>query len=221
MTEPLPASTSTTMQIELFDQPTTSTMSAQDRRAFEREVLPHQENLYGAAMRLTRDPTEAEDLVQDTTLRAWRFWGTFQSGANIKAWLFTILRNTFINSYHRKGRARNASSELVSVAQSVGASAAIGRAGDWVGRSATGEEAIELQNTMERIASALAKLPADFRLAVTLADLEGFSYKEIADMMECPIGTVMSRIHRGRKALHKLLFGHAVELGMVDHELAA
>jgi RNA polymerase sigma-70 factor (ECF subfamily) len=205
------------MQIELFTQPTAS-MSTQARRAFEREVLPLQENLYGAAMRLTRDPTEAEDLVQDATLRAFRFWDTFQSGSNVKAWLFTILRNTFINGYHRKGRARSFHADVTAQMVSLGPAVAVANS---TSQPPGPEEVARGRATQIKIHEALDALPPDYRLAVTLADLEGLSYKEIADIMECPIGTVMSRIYRGRKALHKLLFGHAVELGIVAQEMAA
>ncbi len=204
-------------QIELFTQPTAKTMSAKDRRAFESEVLPLQENLYGAAMRLTRDPSEAEDLVQDSLVRAFRFWDTYQRGSNVKAWLFTILRNTFINGYHRKGRARSFHADVTAQMGSLGSTVALANS---TSQPPGPEEVARGRATRVKIREALDALPPDYRLAVELADLEGLSYKEIAEIMECPVGTVMSRIYRGRKALHKLLFGHAVELGIVQ-ELAA
>lgn len=188
-------------------------MEAAARHEFERTALPLLDNLYGAAMRLTRDPAEAEDLVQDSMVRAYRFWDTFQRGTNIKAWLFTILRNTFINGYHRRGRARSFQSDVDAQMQALGPAVAVANS---TSQPPGPEEVVSGQITLVRIREALDALPPDYRLAVTLADLEGLSYKEIADIMQCPIGTVMSRIYRGRKALHKLLYEHAREIGIVD-----
>jgi RNA polymerase sigma-70 factor (ECF subfamily) len=188
-------------------------MEAAARHEFERTALPLLDNLHGAAMRLTRDPAEAEDLVQDSMVRAYRFWDTFQRGTNIKAWLFTILRNTFINGYHRRGRARSFKSDIDAQMHALGPAVALANS---TSQPPGPEEVVSGQLTLTRIREALDALPPDYRLAVTLADLEGLSYKEIADIMECPIGTVMSRIYRGRKALHKLLYEHAREIGIVD-----
>jgi RNA polymerase sigma-70 factor (ECF subfamily) len=188
-------------------------MEAAARREFEATALPLLNNLYGAAMRLTRDPAEAEDLVQDSMIRAFRFWSTFQQGTNIKAWMFTILRNTFINGYHRRGRKRDFQNDVNSQMRSLGPTVALANSSS---QPPGPEEAVSAEITQMRIREALDSLPPDYRLAVTLADLEGLSYKEIADVMECPIGTVMSRIYRGRKILHKLLYDHAREIGMVD-----
>jgi RNA polymerase sigma-70 factor (ECF subfamily) len=187
-------------------------MTAAARREFEATALPLYSNLYGAAMRLTRDPAEAEDLVQDSLVRAYRFWSTFQQGTNIKAWLFTILRNSFINSYHKRGRKRDFQSDVNSQMRSLGPTVALANSSS---QPPGPEEAVSAELTQMRVREALDSLPPDYRLAVTLADFEGLSYKEIADYMECPIGTVMSRIYRGRKILHKLLHEHACELGMV------
>lgn len=188
-------------------------METAARREFEATALPLLNNLYGAAMRLTRDPAEAEDLVQDSMIRAFRFWSTFQQGTNIKAWMFTILRNTFINGYHRRGRKRDFQNDVNSQMRSLGPTVALANSSS---QPPGPEEAVISEITQLRIREALDSLPPDYRLAVTLADLEGLSYKEIADVMECPIGTVMSRIYRGRKILHKLLYDHAREIGMVD-----
>jgi RNA polymerase sigma-70 factor (ECF subfamily) len=187
-------------------------MEAAARREFEATALPLINNLYGAAMRLTRDPAEAEDLVQDSMVRAFRFWSTFQQGTNIKAWMFTILRNTFINGYHRRGRKRDFQNDVNSQMRSLGPTVALANS---TSQPPGPEEAVSSEITQMRIREALDSLPPDYRLAVTLADLEGLSYKEIAEVMECPIGTVMSRIYRGRKILHKLLYEHAREIGMV------
>ncbi|MFO7564562.1 MAG: sigma-70 family RNA polymerase sigma factor [Enhygromyxa sp.] len=187
-------------------------MEAAARREFEQTALPLLDNLYGAAMRLTRDPAEAEDLVQDSMVRAYRFWDTFKQGTNIKAWLFTILRNTFINGYHRRGRARKFESEVNGQMRSLGPTVAVAYSSS---QPPGPEEVVVQQITTARIREALDSLPPDYRVAVILADLEGLSYKEIAEAMDCPIGTVMSRIYRGRKLLHKLLYDHAREIGVV------
>lgn len=187
-------------------------MNAAERREFEATVLPLINNLYGAAMRLTRDPAEAEDLVQDSLVRAFRFWSTFQQGTNIKAWMFTIQRNTFINGYHRRGRKRDFESDVTSQMRSIGPTIALANS---TSQPPGPEEAVSAEITQMRVREALDSLPPDFRMAVTLCDFEGLSYKDVAEIMECPIGTVMSRIYRGRKILHKLLHEHARELGIV------
>lgn len=188
-------------------------MEAAARREFEQTALPLLDNLYGAAMRLTRDPAEAEDLVQDSMVRAYRFWDTFKQGTNIKAWLFTILRNTFINGYHRRGRARTFQADVNAQMRSVGPAVAVAYS---TSQPPGPEEVVTTQITAARIREALESLPPDYRTAVILADLEGLSYKEIAEAMDSPIGTVMSRIYRGRKILHKLLYDHALEIGVVE-----
>ncbi len=190
-------------------------MNAEDRREFERVVLPLGDNLYGAAMRLTRDPAEAEDLVQDSLVRAFRFWATFERGTNIKAWMFTILRNTFINGYHRRGRARSFQSDVSAQVQALGPAVAVANS---TSQPPGPEEVVSGQVTLMRIREALDLLPPDFRLAVTLADLDGLSYKEIAEITDCPIGTVMSRIYRGRKVLLKLLRAHAIDSGLIEED---
>lgn len=190
-------------------------MLADQASKFEELVLPLRESLYGAAMRLTRDPSEAEDLVQDSMIRAYRFWGSFEQGTNIKAWMFTILRNTFINGYHRRGRKQTFHNDVAAQLGALGPEVAVGNSGS---RPPDPEEVVSGRTTQVEIQRALDSLPPDYRLAVTLADLEGFSYKEIAEVMECPIGTVMSRIYRGRRALAHLLYDHAVEIGAVGED---
>jgi RNA polymerase sigma-70 factor (ECF subfamily) len=188
-------------------------MNAEDRREFESVVLPLFQNLIGAAMKLTRDPAEAEDLVQDTLVRAWRFWNTFERGTNAKAWMFTIQRNTFINGYHRRGRARSFQSDVGAQIQALGPAVAVANS---TSQPPGPEEVVSGQDTLLRIREALDTLPPDYRLAITLADLEGLSYKEVAEIMECPIGTVMSRLFRGRQILHRLLRPHAIESGLIE-----
>ncbi len=189
-----------------------TTMNDAARQDFEKVALPQLDSLYGAALRLTRNPAEAEDLVQDTYVRAYRFWHTFKTGTSIKAWMFTILRNTFINRYHKTNRRRSTRSDLEAQLNALGSEAAVGRSAP----PPIGAEALVGQRvTRERIDAALESVPDDYRTAVVLADLEGLAYKEIAEIMDCPIGTVMSRIYRGRRLLAKLLRDHAVELGML------
>lgn len=190
-------------------------MNDTTRQEFEQTALPQLDAMYGAALRLTRNPAEAEDLVQDAFVRAYRFWHTFKTGTSIKAWLFTILRNTFINRYHRTNRRRSAKSDLEAQLGSLGAEVAVGHP---TAKIPGPDQALAQRVTREHIMAALDTIPEDYRMAVVLADLEGLAYKEIAEVMDCPIGTVMSRIYRGRKLLHKLLHEHATEIGFVPAE---
>jgi RNA polymerase sigma-70 factor (ECF subfamily) len=180
------------------------------RADFEREALPHLAALYSAALRLTRNERDAEDLVQDAMLRAYRFFDTFEAGTNCKAWLFRILTNVFCNRYRERERER----VILDEAESSDANLEQFTAGNESTRDV--EKALLGRMVSEDVEKALAQVPQDFRLAVILADLEDFSYKEIADIMECPAGTVMSRLYRGRKILQKLLYDYAVEQGIVD-----
>jgi len=175
--------------------------------------MSYMDALYGVACRLTRNPTEAEDLVQDALVKAMRARDQFQAGTNLKAWLFRILTNTFINKYRRGGLER-------SVLEGPDADPL---ADGWVSASTMRQlrdpETMALMPIVEgEVRRALDQLPAEFRLAVVLADVEEFSYEEIADIMGCPIGTVMSRLHRGRKLLQKSLYSHALALGIVKGE---
>jgi RNA polymerase sigma-70 factor, ECF subfamily len=176
---------------------------------FEAEALPLLPGLYSAANRLTRNAADAEDLVQETYLRAFRGFHQFQEGTNLKAWLYRILMNTFINSYRKKQRQpQTVSDEEVA---------------DWYLYSKMSESGLEPSAETEVIESlpdedvqeALSSIPEQFRIAVLLADVEGFSYKEIAEITGVPIGTVMSRLHRGRKALEKRLWDVVRERGLV------
>src|SRR5450432_110310 len=182
---------------------------------FADEALSHLDAMYGVACKLTRNPTEAEDLVQDAFVKAMRARDQFNTGTNLKAWLFRILTNTFINKYRRGGLER-------SVLEGPDADPL---ADGWVSantmRHLREPETLALMPLVEgEIQRALDALPAEFRLAVVLCDVEEFSYEEIAQIMGCPIGTVMSRLHRGRKLLQKALYHHALAIGIVKPETA-
>jgi RNA polymerase sigma-70 factor (ECF subfamily) len=183
------------------------------RDQFEKEALVHVDALYGLATRLTRNERDAEDLVQDTVLRAFRFFDRYDTGTNCKAWLLKILHNVFINKYRRRVRERALAGALAP-AEGEGATLsteAVQAARDPEGAILAGMLSADVQR-------ALDALPEEFRLAVVLCDLEELSYREIADVMECPIGTVMSRLYRGRRLLQQTLRGYAVEQGVVKPE---
>src|SRR5580700_7414878 len=180
---------------------------------FSEECLTHIDGMYGVACRLTRNPTEAEDLVQDSLVKAMRARHQFLVGTNLKAWLFRILTNTFINKYRRGGLER-------SLLEGPDADPL---ADGWVSASTMRQlrdpEQIALLPIIEgEVGRALDALPAEFKLAVILCDVEEFSYEESAEIMGCPIGTIMSRLHRGRKLLQKSLYSHALAMGIVRGE---
>jgi RNA polymerase sigma-70 factor (ECF subfamily) len=189
-----------------------------DQATFAEQAMEHMPSLYSAALRMTRNPSDAEDLVQETYLRAYRGFGGFEQGTNLKAWLYRILTNTFINIYRAKKR-RPDETELDDVEDFYLYRRLGGLEEARAGRSAE-DELMDLFPEAE-VKEAIEALPENFRLAVLLADVEGFSYKEIADILDIPIGTVMSRLHRGRKALQKRLYDFAAERGLADRETAA
>tara|TARA_R110002073_G_scaffold123819_10_gene267931 strand:+ start:98618 stop:99271 length:654 start_codon:yes stop_codon:yes gene_type:complete len=187
-----------------------------ERARFEETVLPHANALYGSAYRLTRNAGDAEDLVQETLLRAYRFWHSYTEGSNCKAWLFKILSNTFINSYQRKKRSGEILNAAVAEQESTDGVLIHAKSLNQL----TPEELMVQQSLSEDVERALAAIPKDFRIAVVLCDVEGFSYKEISEILECPVGTVMSRLYRGRRLLQTELRDFAFSQGLLKEEPA-
>jgi RNA polymerase sigma-70 factor (ECF subfamily) len=183
-----------------------------DKATFAEQAMPYMDPLYSAALRLTRNPSDAEDLVQETYLKAYRAFGTFEAGTNLRAWLYRILTNTFINTYRAKKR-RPDETELDEVEDLY----LYRRLGGLEAASASRSAEDELVDwfSEQEVKDAVEALPEQFRMAVLLADVEGFSYKEIASILDIPIGTVMSRLHRGRKSLQRQLYEFAAARRLV------
>jgi RNA polymerase sigma-70 factor (ECF subfamily) len=173
-----------------------------DRVAFDAAVLTHLDELYGTAVRLTRAPSDAEDLVQEAVMRAWAAWDRFEPGTNSRAWMHRILMNTFINGYRRKKRER----EVLARAE---------RDAHARPQRIHEETTRRHEGVGDEVDAALADLPEEFRAVVLLVDLADQSYKEAARTLDCPIGTVMSRLHRARRLLQERLRGYASEHGYV------
>ena len=197
------------------DDPTPSESGAkQDETSalgslFEEQALPYMDQLYAAALRMTRNPADAQDLVQETFVKAYAAFRQFQQGTNLKAWLYRILTNTFINTYRKKQREpyQGAIDELEDWQ--------LGGAESFTSTTTRSAEAEAIDHLPDSaVKDALQAIPEDFRMAVYFADVEGFSYQEIADIMKTPVGTVMSRLHRGRRMLRDLLTDYAHERGL-------
>jgi len=188
-------------------------LSVDDKKRFQEEALPLLDSLYAGALRMTRNPADAEDLVQETMLRAYRSFNRFEPGTNLKAWLFRILTNAYINVYRKRQR------EPQKVSQDdVEEFDLYQELKDHDPQFSATPETIVLDSLVDSdIIEAIDALPEQFRLAVILSDIEGFTYAEMAEIMDVPLGTVMSRLHRGRKALQKRLWDLAVERGIVKN----
>src|SRR3954464_10977289 len=174
---------------------------------FEKAAMPYVDSLYNTAYRMTRNSEDAEDLVQETYLKAYKYYDKFEEGTNLKAWLFKILKNTFINSY-RKKQQTPPKADFADIEESFE-----NPVRDDSGQARNPEEELLEKVLDEDVQHAIEELPHDYRMVVLLADLEGFSYKEIADILEVPVGTVMSRLYRGRRLLEHAMLEFAREHG--------
>ena len=186
------------------------------REDFTNDAMQYAPQLFATALRMTRNRADAEDLVQETFLKGWRAFESYQEGTNLRAWLFRIMTNTFINKYNAQQR-RPQESELDEV-EELFLFRRIGAFDQSKMNQSAEDQMLELF-TDDEVKNAIEELPETFRIPVLLSDVEGFSYKEIAEMLEVPIGTVMSRLHRGRKAMQKMLYEYAKERGLVDESL--
>ena len=184
-----------------------------DNAEFTTEAMQYAQSLYSTALRMTRNQSDAEDLVQETYLKAFRSYGSFETGTNLKAWLFRILTNTFINTYRAKQR-RPQESDLGSVEDLF----LYKRLPSLAGLSESAEEQLLDLFPAAEVREAIENLPETFLLPMLLNDVEGFSYKEVAEILDIPIGTVMSRLHRGRKTMHEALYNYASQRHLITEK---
>ena len=189
-------------------------MSEQEQ--FTADAMQYAPQLFSTALRMTRNRSDAEDLVQETFIKGWRSFHTFQEGTNLRAWLFRIMTNTYINKYNAQKR-KGTEVELDDV-EELFLYKRLGSVDQSQLSSSAEDQMLELF-TDDEVKNALEELPEDFRIPVLLSDVDGFSYKEISEMLEIPIGTVMSRLHRGRKAMQKMLYEYARERGLIVEPL--
>jgi RNA polymerase sigma-70 factor (ECF subfamily) len=192
----------------------TSTVTT--REDFTNDAMQHAPQLFSTAMRMTRNRSDAEDLVQETFIKAWRSFATYQQGTNLRAWLFRIMTNTYINKYNAQQR-KPTETELDDV-EELFLYKRLG-AVDQSQLSQSAEDQMLSLFTDDEVKNALEELPDQFRIPVLMSDVEGFSYKEIAEILEIPLGTVMSRLHRGRKSMQKMLYEYAKERGLINEAL--
>lgn len=176
--------------------------------SFEREAIPHMDSLFNFALRMTGDSDAADDLVQETYLKAFRFFDKFEQGTNCKAWLFRILKNSYINDYRKVSKEPDKVDydDIQNFYENIKSSDVKSQHLETDGFS---------QLLDDDVADAITNLPEDFRTVIILSDVEGFTYEEIADFVDCPVGTVRSRLHRARKMLYATLYGYAVEKGFI------
>jgi len=186
------------------------------REDFTNDAMQHAPQLFSTAMRMTRNRSDAEDLVQETFIKAWRSFATYQQGTNLRAWLFRIMTNTYINKYNAQQR-KPTETELDDV-EELFLYKRLGSV-DQSQLSQSAEDQMLSLFTDDEVKKALEELPEQFRIPVLMSDVEGFSYKEIAEILEIPLGTVMSRLHRGRKAMQKMLYEYAKERGLINEAL--
>ena len=182
------------------------------KEQFTSDAMQYAPQLFSTALRMTRNRSDAEDLVQETYIKGWRSFHTFEKGTNLRAWLFRIMTNTYINKYNAQKR-KGTEVELDDIEELF----LYKRLGsiDQSQLSSSAEDQMLNLFTDDEVKNALESLPEDFRVPVLLSDVDGFAYKEIAEMLEIPIGTVMSRLHRGRKAMKKMLYEYARERGLI------
>ncbi|MGK9477299.1 sigma-70 family RNA polymerase sigma factor [Melioribacter sp. OK-6-Me] len=181
------------------------------RKEFDNEIAPHISALKSYALKLSRDPDDAEDLLQDTLLKAFRFFDQYEKGTNIKAWLFQIMKNSFINTYRRIKRQPGKVNydDIENFYENI-------RSEEITSSHVQNDAFNDIMN--DEIANALAKLPDEFRTIIFLSDIEGYTYEEIADFIDCPVGTVRSRLHRARKMLYYLLYSYARDKSLIKEE---
>jgi RNA polymerase sigma-70 factor, ECF subfamily len=183
---------------------------------FTHDAMQYAPQLFSTAMRMTRNRSDAEDLVQETFIKAWRSFATYQQGTNLRAWLFRIMTNTYINKYNAQQR-KPTETELDDV-EELFLYKRLGSV-DQSQLSQSAEDQMLSLFTDDEVKKALEELPDQFRIPVLMSDVEGFSYKEIAEILEIPLGTVMSRLHRGRKSMQKMLYEYAKERGLINEAL--